>query len=83
MAAISTMMFTYLKPGDILLFGSPVYGGTDHFIHHVLPQFGIRILMFSSEETEDDIRHFSMPSILERFPLLFMWKPLAIQSIIS
>ncbi|WP_010665566.1 cystathionine gamma-synthase family protein [Marinilabilia salmonicolor] len=56
MAAISTMMFTYLKPGDILLFGSPVYGGTDHFIHHVLPQFGIRILMFSSEETEDDIR---------------------------
>jgi len=56
MAAISTMMFTFLRPGDILLFGSPVYGGTDHFIHHVLPQFGVRTLMFTSEETEDDIR---------------------------
>lgn len=55
MAAISTMMFTFLKPNDILLFGSPVYGGTDHFIHHVLPSFGIRILMFTSGDSEKDI----------------------------
>ncbi len=56
MAAISTIMFTFLRPGDILLFGSPVYGGTDHFIHHVLPQFGIRILMFTSGDSEEDIQ---------------------------
>ena len=55
MAAISTMMFTFLRPGDILLFGSPVYGGTDHFIHHVLPQFGIRTLMFTSRDSEEDV----------------------------
>lgn len=56
MAAISTMIFTFLRPGDILLFGSPVYGGTDHFFHHVLPQFGIRILMFTSGDSEEDIQ---------------------------
>jgi methionine-gamma-lyase len=56
MAAISTMIFTFLRPGDILLFGSPVYGGTDHFIHHVLPQFGIRTLMFTSEDGEEDVQ---------------------------
>ncbi len=55
MAAISTMMFTFLHPGDLLLFGSPVYGGTDHFIHHVLPLFGIKILMFTAADTESDI----------------------------
>lgn len=63
MAAISTMMFTFLRPGDILLFGSPVYGGTDHFIHHVLPQFGIRTIMFTSE---DDVNH-----ILERLESVY------------
>ncbi|WP_291858789.1 aminotransferase class I/II-fold pyridoxal phosphate-dependent enzyme [Marinilabilia sp.] len=56
MAAISTMMFTFLRPGDILLFGSPLYGGTDHFIHHVLPQFGIRTLMFTSDDSEENIQ---------------------------
>ncbi|PWD99159.1 cystathionine gamma-synthase family protein [Marinilabilia rubra] len=55
MAAISTMMFTFLRPNDILLFGSPVYGGTDHFIHHVLPDFGIRTLMFTSLDSEKEI----------------------------
>jgi methionine-gamma-lyase len=35
MAAISTLVFTFLKPGDCLLYGAPVYGGTDHFFNHV------------------------------------------------
>lgn len=56
MAAISTVMFTFLKPGDILLFGCPVYGGTDHFVHHVLPQFGIRTMMFTSGDSENMVR---------------------------
>ena len=34
MSAISTTMLTYLKPGDVLIYGNPDYGGTHHFITH-------------------------------------------------
>lgn len=34
MSAISTVLLEFLKPGDLLLFSSPIYGGTDHFINH-------------------------------------------------
>ena len=46
MGAISTVVFTFLKPGDLLLYSSPVYGGTDHFFNHVLPHFGIEAVKF-------------------------------------
>nr|WP_321407898.1 cystathionine gamma-synthase family protein [uncultured Carboxylicivirga sp.] len=55
MAAISTTILTFVKPGDILLFSSPVYGGTDHFIHHVLPQFNIAAVGFVKGEKEETI----------------------------
>lgn len=55
MAAISTSILTFVKPGDVLLFSSPVYGGTDHFIHHVLPQFNIGVVGFVKGENEDVI----------------------------
>ena len=42
MAAISTTLLTFLKPGDVILFSEPVYGGTDYLLKHILPRFGIR-----------------------------------------
>jgi methionine-gamma-lyase len=41
MAAISTAVLTFLRPGAILLFTEPVYGGTQHFFRSILPEFGI------------------------------------------
>jgi methionine-gamma-lyase len=41
MAAITTTLLELLQPGDVLLYSQPIYGGTDHFIRHVLPRFGI------------------------------------------
>ena len=32
MAAISTVFLEFLKPGDLLVYSEPLYGGTDHFI---------------------------------------------------
>lgn len=55
MAAISTTILTFVKPGDVLLFSSPVYGGTDHFINHVLPQFNIGVVSFVKDESESTI----------------------------
>jgi methionine-gamma-lyase len=46
MSAISTCLLEFLSPGDVLLFSNPLYGGTDHFIKHVLTRFGVEVLGF-------------------------------------
>lgn len=46
MSAISTCLLEFLSPGDVLLFSNPLYGGTDHFIKHVLTRFGVDVVGF-------------------------------------
>lgn len=55
MSAISTVLMECLKPGDLLVYSSPTYGGTDHFVHHVLTKFGIDILGFSAGMSKDEM----------------------------
>ncbi len=55
MSAITTVMLAYLKPGDVLLFSNPVYGGTHHFIHHYLVDQGILIMPYNAGEASSDI----------------------------
>lgn len=55
MAAISTVLFEFLRPGDLLLYSRPLYGGTHHFIHKVLPQFGIQTLGFRPKDSFDQV----------------------------
>jgi methionine-gamma-lyase len=46
MAAIATTLLTYARPGDAIIVSEPLYGGTEHLIHHVLPEFGITPVCF-------------------------------------
>ncbi|WP_113923633.1 cystathionine gamma-synthase family protein [Cognataquiflexum aquatile] len=55
MSAISTVMLEFLRPGDVLLYSKPVYGGTDHFINKVLPQYGINGIGFTADQTSAEI----------------------------
>lgn len=55
MSAISTALMEFLSPGDLLLYSSPVYGGTDHFINHVLTKWGINVLGFQANQDKEDI----------------------------
>lgn len=41
MAAISTLLFAYLKPGDHAIFQADLYGGTYHLVANELTQFGV------------------------------------------
>jgi len=41
MSAISTTLWAYLKPNDVLLMSQPLYGGTETLIDRTLPTFGI------------------------------------------
>lgn len=55
MAAITTVLLEFLKPGDLLLMSSPVYGGSDFFIKKILTQFGINSITFKIGEGRDEI----------------------------
>jgi methionine-gamma-lyase len=55
MAAISTVLLEFLKPGDLLLHSNPVYGGTHHFIQQVLPAYGIDFIAFDADSTEEEL----------------------------
>ena len=50
MAAISTALLAYLRPGDIILQSRPIYGGTETLIHSILPEFGIAQIAFEAEQ---------------------------------
>jgi methionine-gamma-lyase len=55
MSAISTVLLECMQPGDLLVYSSPLYGGTDHFINHVLTKFGINILGFRAGQTKQEV----------------------------
>lgn len=55
MSAISTVLLEFLKPGDLLLYSSPIYGGTDHFIHHFLPTIGVECIGFNAHDSKEAI----------------------------
>ena len=55
MSAISTVFLEFLKPGDLLLFSSPTYGGTDHFIHYFLKSIGVDSVGFNATHSKEEI----------------------------
>ncbi|WMN06491.1 cystathionine gamma-synthase family protein [Marivirga arenosa] len=55
MGAISSMLMEFLNPGDVLLHSVPVYGGTDHFINHVLPKWGIHSIGVNPYQDKEDV----------------------------
>lgn len=56
MAAISTAMWTFLRPGDAFVFSEPVYGGTEFLVHNILPQFGVAGVGFMAEAGGQGLR---------------------------
>ena len=55
MSAISTVLLEFLNRGDLLLYSSPTYGGTDHFIQHFLTKMGVITLGFTPDQTKEEI----------------------------
>ncbi len=41
MAAITTSLLTFVRPGDVLVHSEPLYGGSDYMVKHLLPEFGV------------------------------------------
>ena len=49
MAAISTTLWAYVRPGTAIVHSDPVYGGTEFLLTTILPQFGVTSISFPSE----------------------------------
>jgi methionine-gamma-lyase len=56
MAAISTCLWAYLRPGDVVLQSQPIYGGTETLIHSILPEFGVSQVGFEVEQGTDAMK---------------------------
>ena len=55
MSAIATSLVSFLRPGDVLLYSNPIYGGTYKFITQVLHEWDIRTIGFSASQTAEEI----------------------------
>lgn len=60
MAAIFSICFEFLKPGDLILSSEPLYGGTASLLNKILPQkIGIEVIGFNNENFEEKLRYIT------------------------
>ncbi len=76
MSAITTVLLEFLKPGDLVLISSPLYGGSDHFIRKILPKFNINILEFKVGQNKDEvIQLVNKSGLADKLALIFIETP--------
>ncbi|NNE27757.1 MAG: cystathionine gamma-synthase family protein [Saprospiraceae bacterium] len=76
MSAISTVLLEFLKPGDLLLYSSPTYGGTDHFIHHYLKDIGVHSIGITADMEQDEIvRAIDQSGYADKLSLIYLETP--------
>lgn len=76
MAAISTAFLAFLKPGDLLVFSNPIYGGTSHFINYMLPEMGVHVLGFTPDQSPEHVKKMIDESgFADKLAMLYMETP--------
>jgi len=76
MAAISTAMFEYTKPGDVVLHSNPLYGGTDGFFKNILSKFNIGAVGFMAGDREEDIiKTLEEKGVKDKISVIFVESP--------
>jgi methionine-gamma-lyase len=54
-SAIFTTFLTHLRPGELILHGAPLYGGTNTLLQKVLAPLGFEVTSFGPEASQDEI----------------------------
>lgn len=76
MSAISTTIMAMLKPGDLLLHSNPIYGGTHHFMQHVITKWGVHVLSFHVGQGEDELIQLIMESgMADKLKMIYLETP--------
>lgn len=76
MGAISAVLLSSLRPGDVLVQSAPLYGGTETLIRKFLPEFGIQPFGFNDGLDQDDmLRSFRAAAKEGRLAMVFIETP--------
>ena len=76
MSAISTVLLEFLKPGDLLVYSNPTYGGTDHFIKHFLSKIGVHSLgIFPGQTNEEIISAIEDTNLADSLAMIYLETP--------
>lgn len=76
MAAISTTMLSFLRPGEVIVASEPVYGGTEFLLENILPQFGIQRVWFGSGRMETTLDEaLAKASAIGRVGMIYIETP--------
>jgi len=73
MSAITTALLTFLRPGDVMVFGRPVYGGTHELLQHILPQWNVEVRSAPGDDLQQ-IRA-AVEAAGERLAVLYLETP--------
>ncbi len=55
MAAIATLLLTFVRPGDCVVHSGPLYAATETIINKILSQFGVQYVDFPAGATREEI----------------------------
>ncbi|MFN2474239.1 MAG: cystathionine gamma-synthase family protein [Sphingomicrobium sp.] len=55
MSAIATLLFTFVRPGDVIVHSGPLYAATETFIAKILSQFGVTYVDFPAGATREEV----------------------------
>lgn len=75
MAAISTTLLTFLRPGDVVAFAEPIYGGTEYLLHEILPQFNVEIRSFPAREGMAGLERILQDDVRRRLRMIYIETP--------
>jgi methionine-gamma-lyase len=56
MSAISTALWAFVRPGDVILHSEPLYGGTETLIQNILSQYNIRSVGFVAGDGAKELK---------------------------
>ncbi len=74
MAAISTSILAHAKPGDVILYSMPVYGGTEYLFEQILPKFGIETRSFPADMPLAQVE-LLMAELGDRLAIVYLESP--------
>lgn len=76
MAAISACWLSFLRPGDVIVYSNPLYGGSDAFIHQQLKAMGIDSFPFDQSDTlESILSRLELAGLKQRVKLIHVETP--------
>jgi methionine-gamma-lyase len=76
MAAISTALLAFVRPGDAIAMSTPLYSGTDYYVKHILPDYGVGHIEFGHRQSGTDVvAHLHGALQRRRLSILYLETP--------